>query len=507
MEAASIPANVSADLILGRPTYAELTQSVLRPIGRASRGWWILFGISGIGVAILILAIIDTVGVGIGVFGTNIPVAWAYPIIDFVWWIGIGHAGTFISAFLVLMGERWRASINRVAEAMTIFALVQAGLFPILHLGRPWFAYWLIPYPATMGVWPQFKSTLPWDVAAVTTYFTVSLLFWYVGMIPDLATVRDRASGLTRRRIYGILALGWRGSEREWQQYRSAYVLLAAFATPLVISVHSIISLDFAFALLPGWHSTIFPPYFVVGAIYSGLAMVACLLIPIRHAYGFERIITARHLENLAKLMLACAWMMAYSYALESFIGWYSADRFERYTYLWYRPFGEYGWIFWTLLFTNCLAPQAFWSKRLRRSEPVLWAVGLLIVIGMWLERFDLIVTAEARDFLPSSWHFYAPSLVDWALLFGTISLFLFLYLLFLRWAPVIPLHEVKRLRRELDAGERAAGREGGTPDDRRTSGNSDAPAAEGYGNREDVGRPPSPNPALPPSDRDGPDA
>ncbi len=448
------PEASSPDLILGRPTYAQLTETVLRPLGRASRGWWILLGISGVGVVVLVLAIVDTIGVGIGVFGTNIPVAWAYPIIDFVWWIGIGHAGTFISAFLVLMGERWRASINRVAEAMTIFALVQAGMFPILHLGRPWFAYWLIPYPATMGVWPQFKSTLPWDVAAVTTYFTVSLLFWYVGMVPDLATVRDRATGLTRRRIYGVLALGWRGSEREWQQYRSAYVLLAAFATPLVISVHSIISLDFAFALLPGWHSTIFPPYFVVGAIYSGFAMVTCLLIAIRHAYGFRDLITLRHLENLGKLMLACAWMMFYSYALESFIGWYSADRFERYTYLTFRPFGAYGWIFWALLFTNCFAPQLLWSRRLRRSEAALFGVAVLVVVGMWLERFDLIVTAEARDFLPSSWHLYAPSLVDWALLVGTICLFFFLYLLFLRYAPVIPLHEVKRLRRELDDGE-----------------------------------------------------
>ncbi len=449
------------ELIAGRPSYAQLTAQVLRPIGQAPRGWWLLFAVSALGVVVLVVSVVATIGIGIGVFGTNIPVAWAYPIIDFVWWIGIGHAGTFISAFLVLMGERWRASINRVAEAMTIFALVQAGLFPILHLGRPWFAYWLIPYPAVMGVWPQFKSTLPWDVAAVTTYFTVSLLFWYVGMVPDLATVRDHTRGLVRRRIYGILALGWRGSAREWRQYRSAYVLLAAFATPLVISVHSIISLDFAFALLPGWHSTIFPPYFVVGAIYSGLAMVLVLLIPIRHVYRFENLITARHLENLGKLLLACAWMMLYSYAIETFIGWYSADRFERYTYLVFRPLGAYGWIFWAMLFTNCLAAQVFWSKRVRRSEPALFVVGLLVVAGMWLERFDLIVTAEARDFLPSAWHLYAPSLVDWGLLFGTISLFVFLYLLFLRYAPVIPLHEVKRLRRELMLGDRESGAAG----------------------------------------------
>jgi molybdopterin-containing oxidoreductase family membrane subunit len=303
------------------------------------------------------------------VWGSNVPVAWAFPIINFVFWIGIGHAGTFISAFLLVMAQEWRASINRIAEAMTLIALVNAGLFPVLHLGRPWFAYWLIPYPATMGVWPQFKSSLPWDVAAVFTYFTVSLLFWFVGLVPDFATLRDRARNKTRRLVYGALALGWRGSAEQWQHYAIMYGLLGGLATPLVISVHSVVSLDFAIAQLPGWHSTIFPPYFVVGAIYSGLGMVLCLVIPIRWYYGLQRVITPAHLEKLAKLTLAMCWMMTYSYAIETFIGWYSGDRFEQYMFLFYRPFSTYGIVYWLMLACNVFIPQALWSRRVRRTR------------------------------------------------------------------------------------------------------------------------------------------
>jgi molybdopterin-containing oxidoreductase family membrane subunit len=428
---------------------AQLTDRLLAPAWTPSRVWWVLFGISGAGTLVLAGAVAYTVATGIGVWGNNIPVAWAYAIINFVWWIGIGHAGTFISAFLLLFHQRWRSSINRVAEAMTLFALVNAGLFPLLHLGRPWFFYWLIPYPTRMGVWPQFKSALPWDAAAVATYFTVSLLFWYLGLVPDLAAARDRAPGRTRRRVYGVFALGWRGSGRQWHQYRVAYLILAGLAAPLVISVHSIVSLDFAISQLPGWHSTIFPPYFVVGAIYSGFAMVLLLLIPIRRAFQLEDIITERHLDNMAKLLLAMAWMLIYSYVVETFMAWYSGNVYERYTYLVERPFGPYAWIFWGMLTANVVVPQLFWSRRLRVSAPVLFAASLLILAGMWTERFIIIVTSLNRGFLPSSWHFYVPTWVDWSILFGSVAFFFFLFFLFLRFVPMVAISELKQQRHE----------------------------------------------------------
>jgi molybdopterin-containing oxidoreductase family membrane subunit len=428
---------------------AQLTDRLLAPAWTPSRVWWVLFGISGAGTLVLAGAVAYTVATGIGVWGNNIPVAWAYAIINFVWWIGIGHAGTFISAFLLLFHQRWRSSINRVAEAMTLFALVNAGLFPLLHLGRPWFFYWLIPYPTRMGVWPQFKSALPWDAAAVATYFTVSLLFWYLGLVPDLAAARDRAPGRTRRRVYGAFALGWRGSGRQWHQYRVAYLILAGLAAPLVISVHSIVSLDFAISQLPGWHSTIFPPYFVVGAIYSGFAMVLLLLIPIRRAFQLEDIITERHLDNMAKLLLAMAWMLIYSYVVETFMAWYSGNVYERYTYLVERPFGPYAWIFWGMLTANVVVPQLFWWRHLRVSPPVLFAASLLILAGMWTERFIIIVTSLNRGFLPSSWHFYVPTWVDWSILFGSVAFFFFLFFLFLRFVPMVAISELKQQRHE----------------------------------------------------------
>jgi Ni/Fe-hydrogenase subunit HybB-like protein len=429
---------------------AALTDRLLSPIWTRSRAWWLLFALSGALAALFVVAAGYTVAVGIGVWGNNIPVAWAYAITNFVWWIGIGHAGTFISAFLLLLNQRWRASVNRFAEAMTIFALVNASLFPILHLGRPWFFYWLVPYPSTLGVWPNFKSSLPWDVAAIATYFTVSLLFWYLGLVPDLAAARDRAPGRVRRMIYGVFALGWRGSDEQWREYRVAYTLLAGLATPLVISVHSIVSLDFSIAQLPGWHSTIFPPYFVVGAIYSGLAMLLVLLLPVRRIFGLYDVITERHLDRIAKLLLATGSMLAYSYICETFIAWYSADQFERYTYLFARPFGPYARIYWSMTVINVLTPQLFWFRRLRTSVPVLFVASLLIWIGLWAERFVIIVTSLNRDFLPSSWHLYAPTWVDWSLLVGSVGLFCFLFLAFLRWVPFVPVSEVKRLRYEI---------------------------------------------------------
>jgi Ni/Fe-hydrogenase subunit HybB-like protein len=438
-------------VMVGRPGDAALTDRLLAPLGRAPRGWWVLFALAALGTLVFAGAIGYTVARGIGVWGNNIPVAWAFAIINFVWWIGIGHAGTFISAFLLLFQQRWRSSVNRMAEAMTLFALVNAALFPILHLGRPWFFYWLLPYPTRFGVWPQYRSALPWDVAAIATYFIVSLLFWYLGLVPDLATARDRTVGRLRRRIYGLLALGWRGSGGQWREYRTAYLLLAG---PLVVSVHSIVSLDFATSQLPGWHSTIFPPYFVTGAIYSGFAMVLVLVIPVRRIFGLEDVITTRHLDNMAKLLLAMGWLLLYAYIVEDFIGWYSGDPYQRYTYLVERPLGPYAWLFWVMLALNLLTPQLFWSARLRTSPPVLFIGALAILAGMWLERFILIVTSLNRDFLPSSWHLYRPTWVDWSILGGSIAFFSLLFLLFLRFVPFVPISELKRLRHELASGE-----------------------------------------------------
>jgi len=432
------------------PGNGDLTDQLLSPMWTSSRVWWPLFIVSGLLVVLFLYAMAVTFVRGIGAWGNNIPVAWAYGITDFVWWIGIGHAGTFISAFLILLNQHWRASVNRFAETMTLFALINASLFPILHLGRPWFFYWLVPYPATTGVWPSFKSSLPWDVAAISTYFTVSLLFWYLGLVPDLAAARDCAPGLWRRRIYGIFALGWRGSSNEWRHYRVAYTLLAGLATPLVISVHSIVSLDFAITQLPGWHSTIFPPYFVVGAIYSGLAMVLLLILPARRVFRLENIITSAHLSNIAKLMLATGSMLAYSYMCEAFMAWYSGDPYEHYTMLVARPMGPYAVVFWLMICANVVTPQIFWWRKMRTSVVALFIASLLIFAGMWCERFIIIVGSLNRDFLPSSWHFYAPTWVDLSLLFGSIGLFCFLFLAFLRWVPMVPVSEVKRLRFEL---------------------------------------------------------
>jgi molybdopterin-containing oxidoreductase family membrane subunit len=431
---------------------SALTDRLLAPLRGVGAVWWALFAASLAGTAIFGLCIWLTLSKGIGTWGNNIPVAWAFAITDFVWWIGIGHAGTFISAFLLLLNQHWRSSINRIAEAMTIFALVNAGLFPILHLGRPWFFYWLVPYPATMGVWPNFKSALPWDIAAVTTYLTVSLLFWYAGLIPDLATARDHLTSRGARRVYGLFALGWRGASVEWRQHRIAMVLLAALATPLVISVHSVVSLDFSIAQLPGWHSTIFPPYFVVGAIYSGFAMVLLLILPLRRAYRLDDVITKRHLDAMAKLTLTMALMLTYAYVVEIFQAWYSHDAHEQFTHLFERPFGTYAAIYWLMIFCNIVTPQIFWWKRCRTSAPVLFSAAALILAGMWLERFIIIVVSLHRDFLPSSWHVYRPTWVDVGLLGGSIGLFGLLFLLFVRFVPFVAMSEVKRLRHELAA-------------------------------------------------------
>jgi Ni/Fe-hydrogenase subunit HybB-like protein len=443
---------VSADSILiGLPPEEALQRRLLgTPARRGGRGFRLAFAISGALTLLLAVCVIHTVTTGIGVWGNNIPVGWAFGIVNFVWWIGIGHAGTFISAILYLFEQRWRTSINRFAEAMTLFAVMQAALFPLLHLGRPWFFYWLLPYPSVMGVWPQVRSALPWDAAAITTYFTVSLLYWYLGLIPDLAALRDHAPTRRRRILYGLFALGWRGDATAWRHWRVAYLLLAGLATPLVVSVHSIVSSDFAIGLTPGWHSTIFPPFFVAGAIFSGFAMVLTLIIPTRAVFGMRDVITPRHLDNCAKLILVTGSLVAYGYIVELFTAWYSADDAERYQFFTARPFGPGSPVFWTMLACNVCVPQLLWWRRVRRSVAALFVISLLINVGMWSERFVIIVQSLEREFLPSKWESYTPTWVDLGILSGTIGFFSLLFLLFLRLVPFIAATEMKELRREL---------------------------------------------------------
>jgi molybdopterin-containing oxidoreductase family membrane subunit len=438
-------------VLVGRPSDRALTDDLLAPVlGPTRRGWVLLLLALGGGVAFWGLSLVTTVFVGIGTWGNNIPVAWAYDITNFVWWIGIGHAGTLISAILLLFQQKWRTSINRFAEAMTLFAVAMAGLYPIIHLGRPWLFWWLIPYPSTNQVWPNFKSALPWDVFAISTYGTVSFLFWYLGLIPDLATLRDAAKSRARRIVYGIMSFGWRGSARHWQHYRIGYLLLAGLSTPLVVSVHTIVSFDFAISQLPGWHTTIFPPYFVAGAIFSGFAMVMTLMIPARRVLGFKHVVTERHLDNMAKVMLATGLMVSYGYAMEHFMAWYSGSGYEAFAFL-NRWTGPYAPIWYAQIFCNVVAPQIFWFPSMRRNEVVLLVVSILINVGMWAERFVIVAVTLTRDFVPSSWAMYTPTWVDWGLLFGSISTFGLLFLLFLRFLPAIPVFEVKELRRELE--------------------------------------------------------
>ncbi|MGQ0733763.1 MAG: NrfD/PsrC family molybdoenzyme membrane anchor subunit [Acidobacteriota bacterium] len=383
---------------------------------------------------------------GVGIWGNNVPVGWAFPIVNFVWWIGIGHAGTLISAILLLFKQQWRMSISRFAEAMTIFAVMCAGLFPLFHTGRPWLAaYWLFPYPNTMGLWPQFRSPLIWDVFAVSTYFTVSLVFWYVGLIPDFATMRDRAVSRVKQVVFGVLSLGWRGAARHWHRYEVSSLILAGLSTPLVLSVHTVVSFDFAVSLVPGWHATIFPPYFVAGAIYSGFAMVLTLAIPIRAAYGLEHLITMRHIDNMAKVMLATGLMVGYGYVIEAFFAWYSANFYERFM-MWNRMFGPYGWSYWMLISINIGLLQLLWFRRVRHNTKLLFVLALVFNVGMWLERFVIVITSLARDYVPSSWGMYYPTFFDFLTFFGTIGLFVTLFFLFIRFVPMISMFEVRTL-------------------------------------------------------------
>jgi len=438
------PVSGRAPLILGGPDFRSITEAVARPAESPTPlVWWLLFlpalgmlGILGISVGWLVWE-------GIGVWGLNQPVGWAFDITNFVFWIGIGHAGTLISAVLFLFRQKWRTSINRAAEAMTIFAVMCALLFPGIHIGRPWLAYWMAPLPNQMSTWPGFRSPLLWDFFAVSTYGTVSALFWYIGLIPDLATMRDRAKTQARRYAYGFFALGWRGSARNWQHYEMAYLILAGLATPLVLSVHSIVSMDFAVAQLPGWHTTIFPPYFVAGAIFSGFAMVVTLMVITRKALGLENIVTLFHFDRMARIMLVTGSIVGYAYSMEFFIAWFSQNPYEQFTFI-NRAFGPYWWAYWTMISCNVLSPQVFWFKKARTSMVIHFIVSIFINIGMWFERFTIIVTSLHRDFLPSSWGMFYPTMWDFGLLIGSFGLFFTMFLLFVRFLPVVAAAEVK---------------------------------------------------------------
>src|SRR6185312_5676465 len=434
---ASISDKIS-DIVLTRPTHW---------------GFHALFALCTALTILFVIAIIYLFYEGVGIWGIDIPIAWAFAITNFVWWVGIGHAGTFISAFLLLLRQKWRTSVNRFAEAMTIFAVAMAGVMPILHLGRPWFFYWLVPYPDIMNVWPQWRSPLVWDIFAIGTYIIVSILFWYMGLIPDLATLRDRASSRAKQIVYGLGALGWRGEARQWRRFDTAYLLMAGLATPLVISVHSVVSLDFSIGNTPGWHSTIFPPYFVAGALFSGFAMALTISIPLRAIFGLKDFITLRHLDNIGKIMLVCGLIVAYSYLMEIFMAFYSGDEFDQYMIL-NRMRGPYAPIYWIVILFNVVLPQSLWFKRIRLSVGTLFVLSIVVNIGMWLERFMIIVTSLHRDFLPSSWDMFYPTFWDWAILIGSLGAFGWLFLMFVRFLPAISISEMRKLVLEKKEGE-----------------------------------------------------
>jgi molybdopterin-containing oxidoreductase family membrane subunit len=435
-------------LVVGNQTYHSITELVCQVAEKPQPAiWWVLFAISSVW-ALSFLAFTGWLFYrGVGIWGNMNPVFWAWPIVNFVFWVGIGHAGTLISAILFLFRQNWRTSINRAAEAMTIFAVICAAIFPGIHVGRAWLAFWLTPYPSlNLWMWPQFRSPLLWDVFAVGTYASVSLVFWYMGMIPDLATFRDRSKTRLRRMIYGILCLGWTGSSRQWLRYEKAYTLLSALAAPLVLSVHTVVSFDFAVSQVPGWHTTIFPPYFVAGAIFSGFAMVVTLLVPVRAIYGLQNLITLRHLENMNKIILATGTLVGLAYATEYFIAWYSFNGFESFAFK-NRAIGPYWWAYWTMWTCNVVSPQLFWFKKFRTSPILMVIVSIFVNIGMWFERFVITVTSLSRDFLPTSWGYYRPTAIDGLMLMGSFGIFLTLFLLFCRFLPVIAISEVKGIQ------------------------------------------------------------
>jgi Ni/Fe-hydrogenase subunit HybB-like protein len=417
--------------------------------GKTPMWWKVGMAISLCLLSLLGVMLVYLVGTGVGVWGVRHPVMWGWAIINFVWWIGIGHAGTLISAILFLLRQKWRTGVNRAAEAMTIFAVMCAGIYPLFHVGRVWLGWWLLPVPTSNSLWPQFRSPLMWDVFAVSTYFTVSLLFWYVGLVPDLAVMRDRSKTKIRKFLYGLFALGWRGSNRHWSNYEKAYLILAGLSTPLVLSVHSIVSLDFSVAQLPGWHTTIFPPYFVAGAIFSGFGMVLTLLVPLRKLFHLEDLITMRHIDLMCKVTLATGTIVGYAYSMEFFIAWYSGNPMEKFTFV-NRAFGPYGWGYWIMITCNVLVPQFFWFSKIRQNLVIIWILSILVNVGMWFERFVIVMTLH-RDFLPSSWGYFKPTWVDVCTYLGTFGLFFTMFLLFLRFVPLIAIAEVKAVTPQAD--------------------------------------------------------
>jgi Ni/Fe-hydrogenase subunit HybB-like protein len=430
--------------------YASVTDKISAIVLiRRPPKWWML-GFAGAFALLMLLmySVAYLFAVGVGIWGIQIPVGWGFAIINFVWWIGIGHAGTLISAILLLLRQQWRTSINRFAEAMTLFAVACAGVFPLIHMGRPWLAYWLFPYPDTMKMWPNFRSPLVWDAFAVSTYASVSALFWFIGLLPDLATLRDRAKNRPAKIIYGFLAMGWRGSAVHWHRHETASLLLAGLATPLVLSVHTIVSLDFAYAIVPGWHATIFPPYFVAGAIYAGFAMVLTLCIPVRKLFGLEDFITMRHLDNMGKVLLATGLIVGYGYMMEAFMAFYSGNQYERFMIL-NRMGGPYAVFYWCLVACNIVTPQFLWFRKVRSKVGALFAIAMVVNLGMWLERFVIVVTSLHRDFMPSAWGMYYPTRWDFFTFFGTIGLFLALLFLFIRFLPLISIFEMRTLVNE----------------------------------------------------------
>ena len=438
-------------LITGDLTFHEITNLVAEHSEKKTpKLWFAAFGLAATGLLILLVMLAYQIYNGVGVWGNNIPVGWGWPIVNFVFWVGIGHAGTLISAILFLFRQKWRTSINRAAEAMTLFAVICALIFPTFHVGRVWVIYYTLPIPNQMEMWPQFKSPLLWDVFAVSSYFIVSLVFWYVGLVPDLATLRDRATNVWRRRILGFFSLGWTGANRHWRNYEKAYLLLAGLATPLVLSVHSVVSFDFAISIVPGWHTTIFPPYFVAGAIFSGFAMVVTLMVIARKVYNLENVITISHLEKMNIVILVTGTMVGFAYITEFFVAWYSGVQYEQYAFV-NRATGPYWWAYWTMMSCNLLFPQLFWFKKIRRSIPIMFAISITTNIGMWFERFVITVTSLHRDYLPSSWGYFTPTWVDALTFLGTFGLFFTLFLLFLRFVPMVAISEVKNVLPEAD--------------------------------------------------------
>ena len=443
--------------------------------GKTPKWWWCAFIPSALIMSVCFAMIIYLMSTGVGVWGLQIPVAWAWDITNFVFWIGIGHAGTLISAILFLLRQKWRTSINRAAEAMTIFAVMCAGIFPLIHIGRIWLGWWLLPLPNANSIWPQFRSPLLWDVFAVSTYFTVSLLFWYMGLIPDLATMRDRAKSKIRQILYGLGAMGWTGSNRHWHNYEKAYLLLAGLSTPLVLSVHSIVSFDFAVSQVPGWHTTIFPPYFVAGAVFSGFGMVLTLMLPMRKIFHLEEIITVRHIELMGKVILATGSIVGYAYGMEFFIAWYSGNPYEKFAFmnnraadpfifgpLWGIEPAPYWWAYWSMISCNVICPQLFWFKKIRTNMIYVFIISIFVNIGMWFERFVIIVTSLHRDYIPANWAYYSPTWVDIWQFIGTFGLFMTLFLLFIRFLPAIAISEVKGVTPQADPHHPLGGAKGG---------------------------------------------